>query len=127
MERATNSLQSELETMAVVGRALGDLTDPAARQRVLRWAAERFAADLAQTPSTSQVIAPASSASDPALAVDSLSDIFSVVHDRIESEEADDTLSFEQPAFEKQPLETMIRSFAADFQRFAEEWNGAAA
>jgi hypothetical protein len=27
----------------------------------------------------------------------------------------------------RQPIDVVLRSFAADFQRFAEEWNGASA
>jgi len=36
-------LAEELEAMAAVGRALDSLSDGPARQRVLRWAAERYA------------------------------------------------------------------------------------
>ena len=129
MERTTNSLQQELNAMATIGQVLGDITVPATRQRVLRWAGERFAANPAPaaqvTPVLAAVEAPSTMDVDPDLAVDSLTDMFGA-----QPQTADDTLLLETPrleSVEKAPLETVIRSFAADFQRFAEEWNGAAA
>jgi hypothetical protein len=44
-----DSLSNELEVMAAVGRALDSL-DPAARQRVIRWASERLGAEPLQIP-----------------------------------------------------------------------------
>jgi hypothetical protein len=121
MERPRNSLQNEVDAMAAIGHALADLTDFAARQRVLRWAAERFAIDSAQPAAAVLTIVPAQAqvTQDPDLAVDSLSEMFDAPP---EPKNTDDDLSAT-----KAPIETVIRSFAADFQRFAEEWNGAAA
>lgn len=144
MELAINSLNHELEAMAAVGRLLGDL-DAAARQRVLRWATERYAAEAAPAEpvvadlavpaalwaSPMPVAAPAVAPDDPALAIDSLSEMF-VVH----ASEVDDDLGefgiaevapVRVPDTAKLPLETVLRSFAADFRRLADEWNGAAA
>ena len=113
--------------MAAIGRALGDLTDPAARQRVLRWACERFEVDALQSPAVGvPAISAVAPPADADLAVDSLTDMFAVQS----SANDDDSLSLEPRAVvqtEKTSLETAIRSFAADFQRFADEWNGAAA
>jgi hypothetical protein len=112
--------------MAVIGQALGELTDPAARQRVLRWAQERFAVE-AVSDSVSAIAGTPAAAANADLGVDGLNEMFTA---SVESE--DDSLLLEpRPAVlaqaEKTSLETTIRSFAADFQRFADEWNGAAA
>ena len=111
--------------MAAIGRALGDLTDPAARQRVLRWAQERFAVEAVSAPAFAIASAPAAAA-DADLGVDGLNDMFPAT-----AASDDDSLSLEpsRPVveIEKAPLETVLRAFAADFQRFADEWNGAAA
>ena len=112
--------------MAAIGRVLGDLTDAAARQRVLRWACERFGADSAQMPAAGAVVAEAPARPDLDLAVDGLTDMF--VTKTAGSD--DDSLSLEPSVAvetEKAPLASVLRSFAADFQRFADEWNGAAA
>jgi hypothetical protein len=133
MGQAPSSLTLELEAMAAIGLVLSDLPDPAARLRVLKWATERFAAELEAAP---QVLvadpAPVQDiSSDPALAVDSLDEMFVTV-----SDETDDDLGeFAAPApggalaptAPQAPLEVVIRSFAQDFQRFVEEWNGATA
>jgi hypothetical protein len=121
--------------MAAIGQALGDLADPAVRQRVLRWAAERFGLDatFAAGGRETESISALSSISDPGLAVDSLNDMFVS-----KAQDLDDDLGefarpvrVEMPAPSPQaaslPLEAVIRSFAADFRAFAEEWNGAAA
>jgi hypothetical protein len=142
MERAIdNSLAQELDAMAAVGQILGTLTDPAARQRVLNWATERFASE-SETPSGASEFlpTPVSSAlevTDPALAVDSLDDMFAIVAGDVGGDaglcgdfdlfdEAEPQASNE-PKMPKLPIEVVVRSFAADFQRFTEEWNGATA
>jgi len=128
MEQATNSLSHEIEAMAAIGQALGGLTDPAARQRVLRWACERFAVDAAgQATAPVPAVATVTASPDADLAIDNLTDMFAAKA----SESDDDSLSLEPrvavAAAEKTSLETAIRSFAADFRAFADEWNGAAA
>ncbi len=131
MEQATISLSQELDAMAALGQVLGNLTDPAVRQRVLHWAAERFALEM---PAGTQPAAvpehspqPQRADIDPALAVDSLDDMFSVGLEGIDEDL--DVFAFAEPqlATPKAPIEVVLRSFAADFQRFAEEWNGASA
>jgi hypothetical protein len=70
------------------------------------------------------------------LTIDSLDEMFtSAVPDVELTLDLDDLAEFGQPApitapvseAPRQPLDVMIRSFAQDFQRFVEEWNGAAA
>ncbi len=125
-----DNLMSELEAMAVIGRVLGTLPDDTARQRVLRWACERFGIDsipeaslLADGAAPNAEIAPAD---DPALKLGSLEDMFEMA-----SPEHDDLAIVDAPPAPpndaKQPVEVVLRSFVAEFQRFAKEWNGATA
>ena len=127
--------------MAAIGRALGDLTDPAARQRVLKWAAERFGGEPLVVPARAvpAVAIQAVAVADPQLtvdadlSVDSLNDMFATATQDVD----DDLGEFAAPAaqvqaqpveeMQKLPLETLLRSRASDFRAFADEWNGAAA
>ena len=108
--------------MAALGQVLAGLTDPASRQRVLNWAAERFGADGVQ-PMAEPSQSPDRVTFDPALNVGSLDDMFPAVFEDVN----DDLAIFEQsePETSRPSIEVVIRSFAADFQRFTEEWNGA--
>ena len=126
MERAPdNSLTQELDAMAALGRVLADLTDPASRQRVLHWAAERFGVDVASgvQPMAEPSQSPDRVSFDPALNVGSLDDMFPAAFEDVDG----DLAIFEQsgPEASKPSIEVVMRSFAADFQRFTEEWNGA--
>jgi hypothetical protein len=130
MEPSTDSLTQELEAMAAIGDALASLSDPAMRQRVLRWAAERFGTGtLPQTLSRAaeEPVVAAVASADPCLAIDSLSDMFGAT---VVVEEIDDYVA-EAPVAAvsetTQPLDVMLRSFAADFLRLTEEWKGATA
>src|SRR4029078_5589732 len=80
MEPADNQLSSELDAMAAICRVLGTLPDDAARQRVLRWACERFGLEPVQAaallPEGLFAEAVGSVADDPALKLDSLDDMF---------------------------------------------------
>jgi hypothetical protein len=130
----SGSLSGEIEAMAAIGRALDHLTDSTARQRVLKWATERFAADQPVVPVAADQpagVAGAPLVADSDLAVDSLNDMFAVAAPDVD----DDLGEFgalpaqAQPAeaVQKLPLETLLRSLASDFRAFADEWNGAAA
>ena len=120
---------TELEAMAVISRVLETLPDAAVRQRVLRWAAERAGADaLASSAVVGTTKSVVSAADDPALKLDSLEDMFG------SPKAVDDDLTVvvdepipPAPDASKVPVADILRSFAAEFQRFAEEWNGAAA
>ena len=68
----------ELEAMSAIGRTLDAIEDPALRQRILNWAIERWGGDRSRV-----VIAeglrpqpPGDLATDPALSVDSIADLF---------------------------------------------------
>jgi len=119
---------TELEAMAVISRVLETLPDAAARQRVLRWAAERAGIDTlacsAAVGATASVVPPAD---DPALKIDSLEDMFG----KASPVEDDLAVVVDEPVVvtdtSNAPVAHVLRSFAAEFQRFAEEWNGAAA
>jgi hypothetical protein len=126
MER--DPLMTELEAMAVIARVLGTLPDNTARQRVLRWAAERAGVDAAVLSAAITAAVPVAVADDPALKVDSLEDMF------VTAARPDDDLTVPvdeplpaAPDTSKLPVADILKSFAAEFQRFAEEWNGAAA
>ncbi len=122
-----DSLSSELDAMAVIGRVLEGIPDEDARQRVLRWACERFAIDSIPEALLGEGVMPAiAAANDPALQLESLDDMFETgSRDRDDLVVVDPVSAAAEPA--KQPVETVLRSFVAEFQRFAEEWSGATA
>jgi len=139
MEQAPNALKTELEAMAAVGQVLGELSDPAARQRVLKWASERYALQsvTAPKPAVAALASFAPATNDPGLTIDSLDDMFvgavgevaamSAVDDDLREFAGPEPVSVHVQETPRQPLDVMIRSFAQDFQRFVEEWNGATA
>jgi len=115
----------ELEAMCTIGRTLDAIEDPALRQRILNWAIERWGGDhsraaMGDAPSgtTSKHLA-----SDPALSVDSIGELFGDSPAEVRPGPAPEILVTEPPA--KAPVESMLQSLAADFQRLADEWNGA--
>jgi hypothetical protein len=126
-------LMTELEAMAVISRVLETLSDSATRQRLLRWAAERAGVEAVAFSKGLEVTttSPVRAADDPALKLDSLEDMF----DTAAPIEDDLTVVVDEPIASlpvppetsKAPVADVLRSFAAEFQRFAEEWNGAAA
>jgi hypothetical protein len=127
-----DSLTQELSAMSTLGKVLGELADPAARERVLRWATERFqAGEPVSRERAAEAVRPV--AGDPMLAVDSLDDMFApgqpVPHggEHAVDHHTDADLTVYENETVKQPIEVVLRSFAAEFQRFAEEWNGASA
>jgi hypothetical protein len=102
----------ELEAMSVIEQVLETLEQPAARHRVLRWAAEKFQlADIASVPVPSAIGAPV------------------VVAPEVQEDEPLD--GFEEPASAaeqvrgEEPLDALVRELAADFQRLALKWHGA--
>jgi len=135
MEPADSLLTCELEAMAALGRVLGTLPDDAARKRVLRWACERFGLEQSAVAALvpEGVMAKAVSvADDPMLKLDSLDDMFQKAssHDddlTIPESELAHAAAENSTDQSRQPVETVLRSFVKEFQRFAEEWNGATA
>jgi hypothetical protein len=102
------SVRRELEVMTAVARIVGTLDQPAARERVIRWAAEKFQIDIAATPPLGSVGAP--------------------IEQPIELEEATD--GSDRPAAAqqvrgKEPLDSIVREIAADLQRLALGSHGA--
>jgi len=115
----------ELEAMCTIGRTLDAIEDPALRQRILNWAIERWGGEplraaMAEAPSGTASRHPAS---DPALSVDSIGELFGDSPAEVRAGTAPEILVTEPPA--KAPVESMLQSLAADFQRLADEWNGA--
>src|SRR5258707_6171957 len=100
-------LGEELEAMAAIGRVLDGIDDPAVRQRVLRWINERFL-PIEKPPAASASVETAHD--DPALAVDSLDDLFP--KERPDRDESGENLTL---AAANRPVETTLRSFVADF------------
>ena len=118
-----SDVTTELAAMQRVAMALGDLRDEQARLRVIRWAMERYfpaaAVEAASCPaplSTSNL-----SASDATLEVDSLTDFF--VHDTVDPDDDDCTHQPTKPAV-REPIESMVKGFVADFQQLAAAWQG---
>ena len=107
-------LSEEIEAMAAIGRVLDGIDDPGVRRRVLRWTNERFA--LIE-PSVSATASTEIAHADPALAVDSLGDMFP--NDRQDRDESRDKLTL---VAVDRPVEATLRSFVADFQRLAKDW-----
>ena len=94
--------------MTAVARIVGTLDQPAARERVIRWAAEKFQIDIAATPPLGNVGAP--------------------IEQPISLEEETD--GSERPAAAaqvrgKEPLDAIVREIAADLQRLALGAHGA--
>jgi len=137
---ASDEVGAEVEAMREVARALAALPDAQSRARVLRWAMERYHLDA--TPMAAPVLpvvaAPAVPVAmaapavpeamtvagpDQSLEVDSLFDLFPATHPADIDEQS---LSLAEPSRPAQEsgIESMIRGFVADFQRFALEWQG---
>lgn len=106
-----DEVDTELDVMMTVGHALATLRDPAARSRVLRWAAERFQGTTMGTVPSRVVSEPA----DPCLTVEDLGDLFN-------EPSASPHPEVHHTAREEPPLDSLVRGFVDDFQRVALEW-----
>src|SRR5579871_560661 len=80
MDARGDTLSDELDAMAAIGRVLEALPNEDARQRVVRWACERFGIDaVPESALLGEGMARAvPAADDPALKIDSLDDMFEV-------------------------------------------------
>lgn len=125
MEYVKDPLTQEIDAMAIIGQLLGKLPDDGARQRVLKWAVERFGSDVVTMQTQLQFAAQTAARDDAGLAVDSLNEMFA------QAQGADDALTVPaleaEPAPAGQPVQSALQSFVKEFRRFADEWNGAAA
>ena len=101
-------IRRELEVMTAVARIVGTLDQPAARERVIRWAAEKFQIDIAATPPLGSVGAPI----DQEKTVE-------------ESTDSTDRTAAAQQVRGKEPLDAIVREIAADLQRLALGGHGA--
>ena len=110
-------IRLEIDAMQVIAESLQSLPNAASRDRVLRWISERFGVPIA--PSAS---APAAATTEEVkgphadLAVDGLEQFF--------DEQPKPAARRPTPAQTPTRLDSMVRDFAADFQRFADELNG---
>ena len=111
--RERDSLSAELDSMRQIARILDSLRDEDARQRVLQWARDRYRAAL--VPETAGAMRVGA---DTALQVDELDGLFDVAP-------AADPAQERAAAKPRADVESMIKDFAADFRRFAVEWQGA--
>ena len=100
-------LRRELEAMTAIARIVETLDRPAARERVVRWAAEKFQVDIAAAPALGSVGAPL----EQNVRLDEESDV------------CDKPAAAEQPRG-KEPLDVLFRELAADLQRVALESPG---
>jgi hypothetical protein len=125
----TDDLGVELEAMSTIGRALEAIEDVALRQRVLQWAVERWGVDRSRSDAPSATAEPqprqavGSDANDPGLSVDSIDDLFG--DSPVEARPVVAPKAQTPASAGKTPVESMLQSLAADFQRLADEWNGA--
>jgi len=71
---AAKDIEMELEAMHAVGLAIGDLRDHDAQVRIVRWATERFHADVAGAVNGTPV--PEAASTDPDLSLDNIDDLF---------------------------------------------------
>ena len=132
-DRSQNSddLGVELEAMSRIGRALEAIDDVALRQRILQWAVERWGVDRSRADATSVTVeaqlrqAAGSHTDDPNLSVDSIDDLFGDSPIEARPVVAPKAQTQTPAPAGKTPVESMLQSLAADFQRLADEWNGA--
>jgi hypothetical protein len=100
-------IRRELEVMTAVARIVGTLDQPAARERVIRWAAQKFQIDIAATPPLGSVGAPIDQES------------------REQATDSGDRPVAAQQVRGQEPLDAIVREIAADLQRLALGEHGA--
>ena len=111
--RERDSVGAELDSMRQIAQAIEQLRDPDVRQRVLRWANERYGVTAAAPlPGVMHVARPA--VAEPMMAIEELQDLF-------EPRPAEAGASAAAPA-RPRGVESMVKDFAADFRRLALEW-----
>jgi hypothetical protein len=99
----------EREAMAAIDRALETLKQPSARQRVMRWAAEKFHLETsASTPVHETVGAPLGEQESNTSLNDGV-----------------DNAAAAEEVRGNEPVDELFRELAADFQRLALERHGA--
>jgi hypothetical protein len=118
----------ELEAMRQIARALDTLTCTESRERVIRWACDRFQTAAVAKAATAPVAA-TQTAADAMLGVEDLAEFFPaspIDREALEVPGADPVVAAAVPApAPRLGVESMLKEFAADFRRFALEWQGA--
>jgi hypothetical protein len=106
---APDDVVTEREAMAAIDRALETLKQPSARQRVMRWAAQKFQVEMsASTPVHGTVGAPLAEQENVAVFNDGV-----------------DKAAAAEQVRGNEPVDELFRELAADFQRLALERHGA--
>ena len=113
-----DSVSAELESMRQIARALDLLRDADARQRVLQWAHDRYGVVVAAAPAEVMRVADAPVVSEGNAVVEELQDLF-------EPRQTDPSAQPRASATRPRGVDSMIKDFAADFRRFALEWQSA--
>jgi len=138
-------VSAELDAMQAVGLALCHLQDPKARARVLRWATERFEIHVESHvepppgPVGATTARVATRPIDQSMTLDGVHEMFDApvaslrpanLHlDAVEpprpSRDAVEPQQIHCEATDAEPLDSLMRGLATDFQRFAVEWQRA--
>jgi hypothetical protein len=111
VQHSLADIRRELEVMTAVVRIVGTLDRPAARERVIRWAAQKFQIDIAATPPLGSVGAPIDQESSREQATD--------------GGDRPDRPAAAQQVRGQDPLDAIVREIAADLQRLALGEHGA--
>jgi hypothetical protein len=134
-------VSAELDAMQAVGHAISRLQDPRARARVLRWATERFEMQIETTSGGSggTIASVPTCPIDQSVTLDGVHELFDAPSASPRSEilhleaiepppvhrDAAQQPNSRHDAGEPEPLDSLMRGLASDFQRFAVEWQGA--
>jgi hypothetical protein len=115
----------ELAAMHAISVALTSLPDSETRQRVIRWIVDRFRSGMVprepQRPVTMAERSPSPGAErSPSPGKDGDLDLEGV--EQFFDEEGRTTVPARTTGGPEKRLESLIRDFASDFQRFADEW-----
>ena len=134
-------VSAELDAMQAVGLALSHLPDPKARARVLRWATERFEIK-AETPTGTgggKAVRAATRPVDQSMTLEGVHEMFDTPAASIRpanlhveasepphvSRDAAPPQNVHCETADPEPLDSLMRGLATDFQRFAVEWQRA--
>ena len=133
-------ISAELEAMQAIGLAFSQLQDPMARARVLRWATECFEIPVETPPGPVSCKAALVAATPMDLTLEGVDEMFdppavapppsNIVHlEAIEppyvSRDIAQLRNIHCEAADSEPLDSLMRALATDFQRFAVDWQRA--
>jgi hypothetical protein len=123
-----DDVAAEAEAMLRVANAIAALDDPESRDRVFRWLIDRYQLQPVSAPETESAASAAPAGRpvpkpnfvpDPEFAVDNLSEFFTDIEQAQEPDEPPPAA-----AAPKTGIDSMIRGFAADIRRLANDWRG---